>query len=50
MVIRNGAKFEPSGYNFSEMSFVIYSRIFEPKFFYRKLTRNRVDEIVFVKF
>ena len=53
MVPKKTAKFENPGQNFSEMSFVIYSvncKIFEPKFFYRKLTRNLVDEIVIVKF
>ena len=54
MVPRKPAKFETPGYNFSEMSFMIYSRktgkYLNESFFCRKLTRNRVDEIVFVKF
>ena len=54
MVPRKLAKFETPGYNFSEMFFVIYSRktgkYLNQGFFCRKFTRNRVDEIVVVKF
>ena len=48
MVPRKAAKLENPGLNFSEIAAKLEN--LETKLFYKKFTRNRVDEIGFVKF